>query len=390
MYLTSLTVKGYRSLVDAIVPLQPLTVIIGPNGCGKSSVAEVLTLLGIQAAKYGQTIDQKLIGLGGINAVRSFIAATPEQIVISVTTDSDLAYQILLTSNYAAKLSIEETFIVKSNHAIFHTLRQREDVLTSWHGEAFAEQIIFKHQKDLINLEKLIYVLEHPTSDFNNQETKLANLLSNSLFIDKLNTTPNSLIRLPQTLLPELRPGKQGETLFSCLSNLRNTQQWHSKFVEIEEVMKQAFPGFDRIELPVVGAGQITLTWHDHHLSQPLYPGQLSDGTLQFLWLTTTLLSADPPPLIVIDEPEVNLHPALLQLLAGLLQNAATHSQIIILTHSSDLIHWLSPEQIVIADKENGATRFISAANPSFNLNEWLQDFSLSDLWRMGVLGGQP
>ena len=151
-----------------------------------------------------------------------------------------------------------------------------------------------------------------------------------------------------------------------------------------------AFTGFNHFELPVVGGGQITLAWHDKNLTQPFYPNQLSEGTLRFLWLTTLLLSPDPPSLILIDEPEISLHPELLKILAALLQDASTRTQIIIATQSADLIRWLSPEEVIILDKEDGKTKVTPASDPSLNLSVWLDEYSLADLWIMGNLGGRP
>lgn len=388
MYLASLHFKGYRSLVDASLPLQPLSVIIGPNACGKTSIAEALSLLTARAAGDTKRFEQNIIGLGGVNAIRSFIGELPKQITIEAVTDTHLGYELAFANNYAYKLEVKEAVVIQEQHSSFKALHSNSNFIEAWKATLTPTDIVLNPNMPL----KIFGEMANAAPDKTRipDVVGLNELLSNGLFLNRLNTLPNSPIRLPQTLLPELRPGQAGETLFSCLYNLRNTQQLRSIFDEIEEVMRQAFSGFDHFELPVVGAGQITLTWHDDNLSQALYPNQLSDGTLQFLWLITHLICAEPPALLVIDEPELNLHPALLHLLSGLLQDAATRSQIIVLTHASDLIRWLPPEAIVVADKEDGETRFTPATDARFNLGNWLNDFNLSDLWRMGVLGGQP
>jgi predicted ATPase len=120
----------------------------------------------------------------------------------------------------------------------------------------------------------------------------------------------------------------------------------------------------------------------------PLYPNQLSEGTLRFLWLITTLLAPPPPAVMLLDEPEVSLHPELLKLLAAVLQDASARSQVVVATHSPDLIRWLRPEEVLIGDKEEGRTRFTWA--DALDLEEWLADYTLRDLWLMGTLGGRP
>jgi predicted ATPase len=130
------------------------------------------------------------------------------------------------------------------------------------------------------------------------------------------------------------------------------------------------------------------LAWYDRSAYQPFYPNQLSEGTLRFLWLATILLSPALSPIVLIDEPEVSLHPELLQVLAALLQDASARSHIIVATHSPDLIRWLEPNEVLIADKEDGRTTFTWA--DSLDLDKWLAEYSLRDLWLMGNLGGRP
>jgi predicted ATPase len=152
--------------------------------------------------------------------------------------------------------------------------------------------------------------------------------------------------------------------------------------------LQLAFPGFTHLDFPLVGAGQATMTWYDDYLSNPLFPGELSEGTLRFLWLITILLSSNPAPVTLIDEPEVSLHPELLKILAGVLQDASTRTQLIIATHSTDLIRWLQPDEILVVDKIEGETQVTWA--DSLNLESWLEEYTLGELWVMGTLGGRP
>jgi len=138
----------------------------------------------------------------------------------------------------------------------------------------------------------------------------------------------------------------------------------------------------------VVGAGQVTLAWYERNLRNPLFPNQLSEGTLRFLWLTTILLSPSAPALTLMDEPEVSLHPELLKLLAALLQDVSASRQIMVATHSPDLIHWLEPEEVLVVEKIDGQTSVTGA--DKMDIEGWLEEYTLSDLWRMGNLGGRP
>lgn len=100
----------------------------------------------------------------------------------------------------------------------------------------------------------------------------------------------------------------------------------------------------------------------------------------------TLVFTAPRASLLLIDEPETSLHPELLRILALLLQETALETQVVVATHSSDLIGWLQPDEVLIADKEDGQTRFTWA--DTLNLAEWLAEYTLRDLWLMGHLGG--
>jgi predicted ATPase len=130
------------------------------------------------------------------------------------------------------------------------------------------------------------------------------------------------------------------------------------------------------------------MAWYQADVTEPLYPNQLSEGTLRFLWLAAILLSPDAPPVTLIDEPEVSLHPELIKFLAGLLQDAAMRGTLIVATHSPDLVRWLQPDEVLVLDKIEGRTQITWA--DSLDLDAWLEEYTLRDLWLMGTLGGRP
>ena len=173
--------------------------------------------------------------------------------------------------------------------------------------------------------------------------------------------------------------------MFSALYNLREHQR--ESYERILDAVRLTFPGFQRLEFPIVGAGQVNLAWHQEDLAGPLYSNELSDGTLRFLWLTTILLTPEPPPIVLIDEPESSLHPQMLRVLAELMQDAALRTTVIVATHATELIRWLKPEQVLVLDKEDGRTRATWA--DEMDLDAWLREYTLSDLWLMGNLGGR-
>jgi predicted ATPase len=202
----------------------------------------------------------------------------------------------------------------------------------------------------------------------------------------ELNLSPQSPIRLPQSMRPATLPGAKGEDLVSCLYYLRETDP--NRFAIIQDTLAAAFPDFERLSFPPVAAGTLAMTWKDRNFSHPFYMHQLSEGTLRFLWLITLLQSRDLTAVTLIDEPEVSLHPELLQLLADAMREASQKTQLIVATHSDRLLKFLKPREVLVCDSEDGLATLSWA--DSIDLEHWLKDYSLDQLWAMNIIGGRP
>jgi predicted ATPase len=185
---------------------------------------------------------------------------------------------------------------------------------------------------------------------------------------------------------PATLPGSKGEDLVSCLYYRRETDR--NRFEIIEDTLAAAFPDFERLSFPPVAAGTLAMTWKDRNFYYPFYMHQLSEGTLRFLWLITLLQSRDLTAITLIDEPEVSLHPELLQLLAHAMREASQRTQLIVATHSDRLIRFLQPHEVLVCDSEDGLATLTWA--DSIDLEHWLEDYSLDQLWAMNIIGGRP
>jgi predicted ATPase len=109
---------------------------------------------------------------------------------------------------------------------------------------------------------------------------------------------------------------------------------------------------------------------------------------LRFLWLTALLQSKNLSAITLLDEPEVSLHPELLKLLAHLMRDAAQRTQLLVATHSDRLIRFLKPSEVLVCDAEDGLATMKWA--DSFDLEKWLNEYSLDEVWSMNIIGGQP
>ena len=183
------------------------------------------------------------------------------------------------------------------------------------------------------------------------------------------------------------------ETLHSDASNLAaflmRMEKSHPKnFAQVTETVRQVAPFFGEFILKEVISGQTQLLWKDRYSDLLYYPSQLSDGTLRYICLAALLLQPEPPSTIIIDEPELGLHPYAIKLLASLLLETSTRAQIIVSTQSSHLLDELTPEQVIVVNQRSGES-VLERLDPE-NLREWLQECTLGQLWEKNTLGGLP
>ena len=163
-------------------------------------------------------------------------------------------------------------------------------------------------------------------------------------------------------------------------------------YKQIVKTISLAIPFFDDFilkpkELPT-GEEQIQLMWRQKDSDYPFLPSQLSDGSIRFICLVTALLQPNPPSTIIIDEPELGLHPYAITLLGGLLRSASTRMQVIVSTQSVPLVNEFDIEDLIVVEREDGATVFKRHTENEFE--SWLEDYSVGELWEKNILGGRP
>lgn len=178
-----------------------------------------------------------------------------------------------------------------------------------------------------------------------------------------------------------------GDNLAAFLWGLR--EEYPETYQAIRHTLQRMAPFFDDFELTVrknKDEDQVRLTWRQKDKDYIFSPSHLSDGTIRFLCLTTALLQPHPPSTIIIDEPELGLHPEALAILAGLVRSASSRMQIIIGTQAPMFLSEFEPEQVITVDQVDGSTQLARLDRQA--LAEWLQDFSLGELWLKGNVGG--
>ena len=373
-------IRGFRRLSDVRLELRPLSVLIGANGIGKTSLLDALSMLAASA-------------MSGLNTAISELSGLPA----------------LITYDHASDLSLGISMGVQGREPLDYLLRIRPQGA----GYVIEEETLSQQQKpepppfkyidsrgtDVRYFEVDQARLVRPTWEHNPLETSLSQVpkmyrepeefrqrLSSSTFYHVLNVEPRSPVRLPQPMRPAGLPGKNGEDLVSCLFYLREADR--DRFDAVADSLQSAFPGFQRLDFPPVAAGTLAMTWRDANFTRPLYMNQMSEGMLRFLWLTTLLQSPGLTALTLLDEPEVSLHPELLNLLADLLREASNRTQLVVATHSDRLVRFLKPSEVVVMDSNDDGTARLTWAD-QLDLDEWLAEYTLDEVWRLGRMGAR-
>ena len=159
----------------------------------------------------------------------------------------------------------------------------------------------------------------------------------------------------------------------------------------VRDTIRLIAPFFDDFMLrPKKRGGDefLELEWRQKGSDFPFHPNQLSDGTMRFVALATALLQPMPPATIVIDEPELGLHPYAISTLADLVKSAAERTQVIISTQSPTLLDYFEPEEIVVVNRQQGSSTFSRLS--ADDLSAWMEDYSVGELWQKNVVQGGP
>jgi predicted ATPase len=390
-FINSLKIQNLLSyrLSEEKIDLQSLNVIIGTNGSGKSNLIEILGLLQAIPTDLTRAIREG----GGINewlwkGDQEMPTAQIEAVVNYPELRIPLRYRVDFTTvGQRLELideAIEEEYRQnpKAKDVFFYyRYRQGHPVLNIKTGNPKGTPRQLRRE-DLKPDQSVLSQRKDP--DLYPELTYLSNTFSQIRLYRDWNVGRYTSARLPQKLdLPE-------DFLLEDWSNLglvlNNLQHLIGTRIIVENLQKF----YERVEdiTTKIAGGTVQIFLHEKGMSQPIPATRLSDGTLRYLCLLTILLHPSPPPLICIEEPELGLHPDILPTVGELLIEASQRTQLIVTTHSDALVSALSeiPESVLVCERDEKGSKMRRLE--SKNLKDWLKDYSLGDLWRMGELGG--
>ncbi len=377
--ITHLKIGGFRRLKEIDLPIRPFMVLIGANSVGKTSLLDAYSLLSTSAAG---NLSNKLSQFGGISNLltRDKTDSVSFFVGMDVPGYNPLEYELTLMpkgSGYA--ISREVLSQDRGQMSPFKHINSRDDDIRYF--DISTEHLIprnWEHNPLETSLSQVPKMYSQPE--------ELRRILGSVTQYHVLDVGQRAPVKLPQQMKPADLPGADGEDLVPFLYYLRESNR--ACYDAVEDSLKSAFPGFESLSFPPVAAGMLTLTWKDRNFTKPFFMHELSEGTLRFLWIVALLQSPGLSTVTMIDEPEVSLHPELLGLLSDLMREASKRTQLIVATHSDRFIRFLNPEEVVVMDiDDNGCTTV--KWGDTLDLDEWLKEYSLDEVWRMGRMGGR-
>jgi predicted ATPase len=358
--LDRIEIKGFKSIRDMDLELGSLNILIGANGAGKTNFISAFQLLNQLMKGHLQVFVSTS---GGANALLYFGRKVTDEIFLHLSFDIT-SYKVRLVPSVQDSLVFaDELYWYKSE--LVSQLRERR--FGSGHKEArLPEQAHELHGT-------IRFVLKH--------------LQSYQVFHFH-DTSESAKIKQTGDINDNARLRSDASNLAAFLYMLRETQREH--YNRIVKAIRLAAPFFDDFNLrpKPENPDTIQLAWRERSSDDYFNVHSLSDGTLRFICLTTLLLQPTLPSTILIDEPELGLHPYAISLLASMLRSAATQTQVIVSTQSVTLVNQFEPEDIIVVDREEGESKF-KRLEPQ-EIESWLEEYGLGDLWEKNILGGRP
>ncbi|MCF6228398.1 MAG: AAA family ATPase [Planctomycetes bacterium] len=364
---SKLTIKGYKSIKELVdFELGSLNVLIGANGAGKSNFVSFFSLL---RAIVDESLRLEITRFGG--------AATHLYLGSKVT--SHFSAEVEFGPNvysFALERTANDEFVFAEEDVLYYTPPHSEP--RSWSLGTGRQE---SHLKEARN--------RPGRRGGSGVESYVFESVSSWMVYHFHDTSDTAPARTFCPINHNEQLERDAGNIAAFLLKIREDSP--ATYRLIRDTVRMVAPFFDDFNLRETNRTANTetlLEWKQKGVQQPFHPSQLSDGTLRFICLTTALLQPNPPATIVIDEPELGLHPYALGILAGLIKKASSNTQVIVSTQSATLLDHFQPEDVIVVDRKDGASTF-ERLNPD-KLSEWLDDYTLGDLWQRNYLSGGP
>lgn len=358
--------KGYKSFQELDLSLEPVNVLIGANGSGKSNFISLFKFLN---RVVEESLQVHVAQSGGVDQILYYGRKTTDQIDLTLWFGrNDLA------NGYACTLiPAEDALLIKSESTWFHDRRRYSEPYLDRRDD------LLKHESSLGR-----WVRESRVSRYVYQAMRSWRLYHFHDTSESARVRQWCDIHDNQSLHPE------GANLAAYLYLLR--ERYADHYRTIIETVRLVAPFFGDFVLrpSPYNPEKIRLEWKERGSDAIFGPGAFSDGTLRFICLATLFLQPPErmPATIVLDEPELGLHPYAIKLLSEMIRSVSHQVQSILSTQSVTLINQFTAPEILVVDRIEGGS--VIRRLDEGEIRHWLDDYSLGDLWEKNVLGGRP
>ena len=356
-------IRNYKSIREALIPLRNINILIGENGAGKSNFISFFEMV---KSLYDQRLGAYMLSNGGMSAQLYRGLKYSKSIEGLIDYDNKNAFFFTLCPGVGDKAYIEET------------------------GDYFNAKGI--SSKDYGSWNRMIWdnaVEESEIAEKKYYRAKYIRALLKSFIVYHFHdTSRTSPMRQPCPIGDNSMLRHDASNLPAVLLRLRQTDP--AAYRLIEATVHSVAPYFKRFRLApmVTDEARIKLEWEEQDSDMYLDASSLSDGTLRFIALATLLLQTELPETIILDEPELGLHPAAMVKLSAMIKRAASKSQMIIATQSVGLISNFSIEDLIVVGRDNNQSTFHRLND--YDFSQWLEEYSVGELWEKNIIGGRP
>ncbi|MDN5201844.1 AAA family ATPase [Fulvivirgaceae bacterium BMA10] len=363
MRIEKITIKNYKSIrLLEEFPLNEINILIGSNGVGKTNFISFLKLLKQIADK---NLQNYVAEQSGANSILYYGLKKSSKLSGSLDFSNKNAYYMEL------KASNDDSFFFSQERALFHS--HSKDSQITGYRESRLDEMAMNHKK-MYGYGGIPEYVQIALADF--EIYHFHDTSRSSPIKQTCNINDNRFLR------------RDGSNLAAFLLYLKEAKPISLK--KIESTIRQIAPFFDSFILKPLRRSpeNIRLEWKEKGNDEYFNAHQLSDGTIRMVALATLLLQPEPPSTIIIDEPELGLHPAAIQTLAALIRKASQKAQIIVSTQSVTLVNQFNYEDLIIVERLNKGSSFRRLQQ--IEIESWLEDYSLGDAWEKNILGGRP